>query len=679
MKHENIRMTLLALAVAVAVAGSARAATETVGGVAWSYDVDAGEATVTGAEPAAGELTIPSILGGCPVTRIGDNAFASCEGLTGVTIPSSVKRIGKSAFSGCSTLTSVALPEGLKRIESGAFLGTGLQTVTVPKSVRWIGGSAFASTPLQSATVLGGAISGNDGAFTRCNSLKTLTLGTRVSGISYYAFADYSSRWTALETVHAPVGWEGKPCPLSGGFFGADFTVLYDNALDDGEPVEEEEEYEDVWDYQVVDGGAVLGMWSEVGGKVVIPSTLGGYPVTAIADFAFYYAENVFASLRIPDSVTSVGTRAFMNCNALTALYVPASWEGTAMLANAAVPEGCTVVYGAAPEKETTTTGVPYTWIDENAADILAANGGDHEAAAKATAANGMPVWACFVAGLSPTDPAAAFKIKAITVADGEVTVEWDPDLGEDRAYVVEGKASMEDEWGPCDASSRFFRVRVVLGQETPEPDAHKGVQLWKDGPYWAETNIGAESPEDYGLYFWWGDTVGYRWEGSAWVASDGSAENFSFDEGNTPTYHKDHATLQSEGWITAEGALAPEHDAAQVHWGGGWRMPTDAEFADLIDNTTTTWTTSNGVYGRLFTGKGEFASASIFLPAAGYGHGTGLFLSGSGGRYWSSTPHSSNSYLAWGLYFDSGSFYRYYYYYRDYGQSVRALRGFAE
>ena len=249
MKHENIRMTLLALAVAVAVAGFARAATETVDGVQWSYDVDAGEAAVTGAEPAAGELTIPSILGGCPVTRIGDNAFASCEGLTGVTIPSSVKRIGKSAFSGCSTLTSVALPEGLKRIESGAFFGTGLETVTVPKSVRWIGGTAFAFTPLQSATVLGGAISGNDGSFTGCNSLKTLTLGTRVSGISYYAFANYASRQVALETVHAPVGWEGKPNPLSGGFFGADFTVVYDNGVDDGEPVEEEEEYEDVWDY----------------------------------------------------------------------------------------------------------------------------------------------------------------------------------------------------------------------------------------------------------------------------------------------------------------------------------------------------------------------------------------------------------------------------------------------
>ena len=44
-------------------------------------------------------------------------------------------------------------------------------------------------------------------------------------------------------------------------------------------------------------------------------------------------------------------------------------------------------------------------------------------------------------------------------------------------------------------------------------------VQLWDGGPYWATTNIGAEKPEDYGYYFWWGDTVGYKREGNKWVA----------------------------------------------------------------------------------------------------------------------------------------------------------------
>ena len=43
------------------------------------------------------------------------------------------------------------------------------------------------------------------------------------------------------------------------------------------------------------------------------------------------------------------------------------------------------------------------------------------------------------------------------------------------------------------------------------EGGSHSKVQLWEGGPYWAETNIDAENPEDYGYYFWWGDTVGYK------------------------------------------------------------------------------------------------------------------------------------------------------------------------
>ena len=42
------------------------------------------------------------------------------------------------------------------------------------------------------------------------------------------------------------------------------------------------------------------------------------------------------------------------------------------------------------------------------------------------------------------------------------------------------------------------------------------GVQLWEGGPYWAECNVGASSPHEYGYYFWWGDTVGYTNTGSA-------------------------------------------------------------------------------------------------------------------------------------------------------------------
>ena len=200
-------------------------------------------------------------------------------------------------------------------------------------------------------------------------------------------------------------------------------------------------------------------------------------------------------------------------------------------------------------------------------------------------------------------------------------------------------------------------------------------VQLWDGGPYWATTNIGAEKPEDYGYYFWWGDTVGYKRENDKWGASDGSNSNFSFTESNTPTYNKSVSTLQSEGWITADGVLAPEYDAAKKHWGGDWRMPTKQELDDLNSKCDWVWTTTNGVNGYVVRGRGDYASRSIFLPCAGYGDGTSLYYAGSRGHYWSSVPSSDDYRRAWYL-----DFYSYGHFTdddgRDYGQSVRPLQG---
>ena len=185
----------------------------------------------------------------------------------------------------------------------------------------------------------------------------------------------------------------------------------------------------------------------------------------------------------------------------------------------------------------------------------------------------------------------------------------------------------------------------------------HKGVQLWKDGPYWAETNIGAENPWDYGYYFWWGDTIGYKRVKDAWVASDGSSRNFKFDEGNTLTDSKSVYELKSKGWITEDGVLAPEHDAAHVHWGGDWRMPTRQDLEDLVKKCDWTWVIMNGVEGCVVQGRGKYASASIFLPCAGYGRGTSLNCDGSDGlshgNYQSSVPSGSYD-DAWDLCFIS-------------------------
>ena len=224
---------------------------------------------------------------------------------------------------------------------------------------------------------------------------------------------------------------------------------------------------------------------------------------------------------------------------------------------------------------------------------------------------------------------------------------------------------------GVVDYSNMVVRVTI---------DAPDKVQLWEGGPYWATKNIGAEKPEDYGYYFWWGDTVGYKRENNKWVASDGSNSYVSFVQIYTPTDNLSISYLQSEGWIVSKDGryvLAPEHDAAQVQWGGDWRMPTNQEFYDLNNKCDWTWTTMNGVYGYIVRGRGSYASNSIFLPCAGYGYATSLYDAGSDGCYWSSVPHSKD-YLAWQLHFHSsrhGTADSY----RCFAQSVRPVQGFTK
>ncbi len=274
--------------------------------------------------------------------------------------------------------------------------------------------------------------------------------------------------------------------------------------------------------------------------------------------------------------------------------------------------------------------------------------------------------WDFAVATVDPDSGVGSSVSHVQVVRNGETSNDWAAEANGNYRLVWDARADL----GEVVYSNMVVRVNLKKG--------HGKVQLWAGGPYWAETNIGAENPEDYGLYFWWGDTVGYRREGSAWIASDGSSQNFSFGSGNTPTYGKSNATLQSEGWITADGVLASAHDAAQAHWGGSWRLPTKDELSALSSNCDWTWTMRNGVRGYVVRGRDDFAASSIFLSAAGFGSGTSLSSTGSYGLFWLSVPDESNSNLAWYLRFNSGD-HSTYSSNRNLGYPIRPVQGFAQ
>ena len=241
------------------------------------------------------------------------------------------------------------------------------------------------------------------------------------------------------------------------------------------------------------------------------------------------------------------------------------------------------------------------------------------------------------------------------------------------RVEVVETVPDTTHEDAVAPAAEREVAVAPVAEREGAKE--HKKVQLWEGGPYWAETNLGADKPEEAGDYFWWGDTVGYTRQGDAWVARDGSSPNFSIEHVNTPTNNKDVPTLNREGWLTAEGVFEPAHDAAHVRWGGDWRMPTSQELEDLHSKCDWSWTTQNGVNGYLVRGRGAYADKSIFLPAAGCGHKTAFDKAGSNGYYWSSVPRENYNFSAYELYFHS-RYHGVHDNYRDFGRSIRPVQG---
>ena len=177
----------------------------------------------------------------------------------------------------------------------------------------------------------------------------------------------------------------------------------------------------------------------------------------------------------------------------------------------------------------------------------------------------------------------------------------------------------------------------------------------------WATCNVGANSPEEYGSYYAWGETEeksNYYWDTYKWC--NGSSSKMT-----------KYCTSSSYGIVDNKTVLDLEDDVAHVKWGGSWRMPTRAEKKELLNNCTWVWTTQNGVKGYKVTSKTN--GNSIFLPAAGFRNGSDLRNSGSGGYYWSSSLREGYSNYAYNLYFDSGG-YDWNNYFRSNGQSVRPV-----
>lgn len=207
----------------------------------------------------------------------------------------------------------------------------------------------------------------------------------------------------------------------------------------------------------------------------------------------------------------------------------------------------------------------------------------------------------------------------------------------------------------------------TVFGQA---PENVKAIDMGlPSGTKWANMNLGAEKTTDAGLFYAWGETEGYNADGS-----DNHLFGWSYYKWckGTRSSQTKYCTNSSYGTTDNRTVLELADDAAYMNWGGEWRIPTNDEMKELINNTVSEWTTQDGVEGYKFTSSKT--GSSIFFPAAGCRVSESHYENGTDCYYWLSSVDQPNPYAASYLRFYVGrvflaSLFRYY------GMNVRPVR----
>ena len=232
----------------------------------------------------------------------------------------------------------------------------------------------------------------------------------------------------------------------------------------------------------------------------------------------------------------------------------------------------------------------------------------------------------------------------------GEMNYEW-WDIDEIKDGQMKWSALREREDGTRFTTTFTWRkVEAPAGVEAVDLGLPSGIK-------WANMNLGAEAPEDHGLYFAWGETVGIDIESEEERVFDWDSYKWSNGSSTTMTKYCTEGIHYSYdgrdyyfGTVDNKTELDPEDDAAYVNWGTEWRMPKVEDIMELLNNTTSEWTMQNGVDGRRFTGAN---GNSIFLPVTGYIDGVYLYGLTRYGHYhsaslWQDYPWSAQFLTFW-------------------------------
>lgn len=305
-----------------------------------------------------------------------------------------------------------------------------------------------------------------------------------------------------------------------------------------------------------------------------------------------------------------------------------------------------------------------------------------------------------------------------VVTAPSVKTVNWDETSAE-LSFVGKIVASYSDGHKPSETTQSTYNFTAEFPQNPSGSYLAVNTEYvdlgLPSGTKWAKCNLFAQTETEFGYYFQWADTNGYPTAGESTINRNGTydweghgvdwtvkqknqlskvfnynttpyqtnqsvgttASNTKFTKylGSTTSTYKDPSATDEDA---LKAVLDLEDDAAHVHMGEGWRIPTTADTQELYNNTTSTWYPSGnsefgGVAGRKFANKTD-ASKYIFVPAAGYAYDSSMYDVGSVGYIWSSSLYSSYPYCAHDLNFDSSNVHPTYNYGRFYGFSVRGV-----
>lgn len=315
-----------------------------------------GSSYSTYADEYSGEVVIPTTVtyGGntYSVTSIGNYAFDGCANLTSVIVPEGVVAIGSSAFWNCSGLVSMVLPKGISSIPSYAFYNcSSLSTMSIPEGVTSIGSSAFnGCSGLTSVVIPKGVISIGSSAFDDCSSLVSVELPQGISAIASYTFYGCSNLVSinipegvvsigrtafrdcnSLKSITLPVSLEEIEDAAFFNCFGLSSITIPTNVASIGNGV---------FDYcsgltsiVVADDNTIYD--SRNGCNAIIETdknelvqgcknTKIPESVTSIGERAFRGCSYLF-SINIPEGVTLIGSSAFYDCRNLKSIVIPAT------------------------------------------------------------------------------------------------------------------------------------------------------------------------------------------------------------------------------------------------------------------------------------------------------------------------------------------------------------------